>query len=134
MVLTPAKDSIDVGLLVEDIKKSLAFYQGTLGLEKIEEVQMSFGKFYRLRYGTSDVKLLDSKTIPPEDPLGLRLQPGTRSWTLLTFEVRNLSSVCRGLKDKGVEFFIPETQIRPGARIAGLKDPDGNLIELIERG
>ena len=27
MVLTPAKDSIDVGLLVEDIKKSLAFYQ-----------------------------------------------------------------------------------------------------------
>lgn len=134
MVLTPAKDSIDVGILVEDIKKSLAFYQGTLGLEKIEEVQMPFGTFHRLRYGTSDVKLVDSTTIPPADPLGLRPQSGARSWTLITFEVWNLSSVCSALKDKGVEFFVPETQIRPGARIAGLKDPDGNLIELIERG
>jgi len=64
MVLTPAKDSIDVAILVEDIKKSLAFYQGTLGLAKIEEVQMPFGTFHRLRHGTSDVKLLDSTTIP----------------------------------------------------------------------
>jgi hypothetical protein len=27
MVLTPAKDSIDVAIPVEDIKRSLAFYQ-----------------------------------------------------------------------------------------------------------
>lgn len=133
MMLTPAKDSVDVGILVEDIKKSLAFYQRTLGLEKIEEVQMAFGTFHRLRYGTSDVKLLDAKTIPAADPLRLRPQAGGRSWTLITFEVHNISSLCNALKEKGVEFFVPETQIRPGARVAVLKDPDGNLIELIER-
>ena len=29
MGLTPAKDSIDIGILVRDIKKSLDFYEGT---------------------------------------------------------------------------------------------------------
>ncbi len=133
MGLIPAKDSVDVGLLAEDIQRSLAFYEGTLGLKKIEELQTPFGILHRLRYGTSDVKLLDAKTIPPTDPLGFNPQEGVRYRTSMTFEIQNISSLCPILKEQGVEFLVPETEIRPGTRVAMIKDPDGNLIELIQR-
>ena len=131
MLLKPAKDSVDVGIFVSDIKKSLDFYQGILGLEKTEEVQTGFGTLHRLRYGTSDVKLMNPKKVPPAGLIGLEKQLGIR---YLTFVIRDLSDLCAVLKQKGVEFTIPETQIRPGTRIAMVKDPDGNIIEFVERG
>ena len=131
MLLKPAKDSVDVGIFVSNIKKSLDFYQGILGLEKTEEVQTGFGTLHRLRYGTSDVKLMDPKKVPPAGLIGLEKQLGIR---YLTFVIRDLSDLCAVLKQKGVEFTIPETQIRPGTRIAMVKDPDGNIIEFVERG
>jgi len=131
MLLKPAKDSVDVGIFVSDIKKSLDFYQGILGLEKTEEVQTGFGTLHRLRYGTSDVKLMDPKKVPPAGLIGLEKQLGIR---YLTFVIRDLSDLCAVLKQKGVEFTIPETQIRPGTRIAMVKDPDGNINEFVQRG
>jgi catechol 2,3-dioxygenase-like lactoylglutathione lyase family enzyme len=131
MSLKPAKDSVDIGIFVSDIKKSLDFYHGLLGLEKIEELQTGFGTLHRLRYGTTDVKLMDPKQVPPAGAVGLEKQLGFR---YITFVIRDLSGLCTVLKEKGVEFTIPETQIRPGTRIAMVKDPDGNIIEFVERG
>jgi catechol 2,3-dioxygenase-like lactoylglutathione lyase family enzyme len=131
MLLKPAKDSVDIGIFVGDIKKSLDFYNGLLGLEKIEELQTGFGTLHRLRFGTTDVKLMDPKKVPPVGSIGLEKQLGFR---YITFVIRDLSGLCAALKDKGVEFTIPETQIRPGTRIAMVKDPDGNIIEFVERG
>jgi catechol 2,3-dioxygenase-like lactoylglutathione lyase family enzyme len=131
MLLKPAKDSVDIGIFVSDIKRSLDFYHGLLGLEKIEELQTGFGTLHRLRFGTTDVKLMDPKNIPPVGTIGLEKQLGFR---YITFVIRDLSGLCAVLKDKGVEFTIPETQIRPGTRIAMVKDPDGNIIEFVERG
>jgi catechol 2,3-dioxygenase-like lactoylglutathione lyase family enzyme len=131
MSLKPAKDSVDVGIFVSDIKKSLDFYHGILGLEKIEELPTGFGTLHRLRFGTSDVKLMDPKKVPSAGAIGLEKQLGIR---YLTFVIRDLTGLCAELKGKGVEFTIPETQIRPGTRIAMVKDPDGNILEFVERG
>src|SRR4051812_6989174 len=69
MLLNRAKDSVDILIVVRDIEKSLGFYQRTLGLEKTEELQTPFGVSHRLRYGTSLVKLLDPKEVPPAGPI-----------------------------------------------------------------
>ncbi len=37
------------------------------------------------------------------------------------------------LKDKGAEFTILETAIRPGTQIAMIRDPEGNILEFVER-
>ena len=42
---------MDLLIFASDIRKSLDFYQGTLGLENAEEVQTPFGNVHRLRYG-----------------------------------------------------------------------------------
>jgi catechol 2,3-dioxygenase-like lactoylglutathione lyase family enzyme len=131
MLLTPAKDSVDVLIVARDIRKSLDFYHGTLGLEKEHEVQTPFGTVHRLRYGTSVIKLMDPKQVPPAGPIGLEQQLGIR---YLSFVIRDLSRVCTVLKEQGVEFTMPETQVLPDTRIAMVKDPDGNIIEFNERG
>lgn len=131
MSLQPAKDSVDVGIFVSNVEKSLDFYHRILGLEKIEELPTPFGTLHRLRFGTSDIKLMDPKKVPPAGAIGLEKQLGIR---YLTFVIHNLSGLCAALKQKGVEFTIPETEIRPGTRIAMVKDPDGNIVEFVERG
>ena len=39
-MMDPAKDSIDLGVVVSDIKASLHFYQELLGLKFIEKVPL----------------------------------------------------------------------------------------------
>ena len=129
-MMKPAKESLDVGVLVRDIGASLHFYQDLLGLEFIEETPLFLGTMHRLRFGTSDFKLIDPKTAPPKGPVGLEKQLGFR---YITFVVTGLSDLCRELEEKGVEFTLKETQIRPGLRIAMCKDPDENIVEFVER-
>ena len=129
-MLVPAKDSLDLGIVVSDIKASLNFYQNILGLEFAGITPVWFGTMHRLRFGTSDFKLLDPKTVPPRGTIGLENQLGFR---YVTFVIKNLSQVCSELKNKGIEFTLPEKEIRPGMRIAMVKDPDGNIVEFVER-
>ena len=131
-MLIPAKDSLDLGVLVRDIQASLNFYQNVLGLPFVEKVSLPLGTMHRLRFGTSDFKLIEPKQTPPSASApGLYDQYGFR---YVTFVVKNLSAICSELTQKGVEFVTPEREIRPGVRIAMVKDPDGNVVEFVERG
>ena len=125
------KDSLDLGILVSDINASLKFYQDLLGLKFIEKIPVWFGTMYRLRYGVSDFKLIDPKTPPPKGPVGLEAQMGFR---YITFGIKNLSAVCAKLKEKGYTFEVPEKEARPGVKIAMVRDPDGNIVEFVQRG
>ncbi len=125
-----AKDSIDLGIIVGDIKASLHFYQTILGLKFIESIPVPFGTLHRLRFGSSDVKLVEPKKAPPKGAIGLDSQIGFR---YLTFVIKNLSGLCADLKEAGIEFVIPENEFRPGVWIALVKDPDGNIVEFLEK-
>ena len=129
-MIKAAKDSLDLGIVVSDIKASLNFYQNILGLEFVGITPVWFGTMHRLRFGTSDFKLIEPKTVPPKGTIGLETQLGFR---YVTFLVKNLSELCTDLKGKGFEFALPEREIRPGVRIAMVKDPDGNIVEFVER-
>jgi catechol 2,3-dioxygenase-like lactoylglutathione lyase family enzyme len=129
-MMKPAKNSLDLGVIVSDIKASLNFYQTILGLEFVGTVPLWFGTMHRLRFGTSDFKLIEPSKVPPPGAIGLEKQLGFR---YVTFVIENLSSLCIELKKMGIEFTVPEKEIRPGVRIAMVKDPDGNIVEFVER-
>ena len=129
-MMKPAKDSLDLGIVVSDIKASLNFYQNILGLEFVGITPVWFGTMHRLRFGTSDFKLIEPKTVPPPGAIGLEKQLGFR---YVTFVIKNLSELCAELKGKGIEFALPEREVRPGVRVAMVKDPDGNIVEFVER-
>ena len=129
-MMKPAKNSLDIGVIVSDIKASLNFYQNLLGLEFVGTMPLWFGTMHRLRFGESDFKLIEPKEVPPHGAVGLENQCGFR---YVTFVIENLSELCDDLKKIGIEFTVPEREIRPGVRIAMVKDPDGNIVEFVER-
>jgi len=50
--------------------------------------------------------------VPPKGPSGLVDQLEFR---YVTFPVTNISKICEALKEKGVQFTIPETELMPDA-------------------
>jgi catechol 2,3-dioxygenase-like lactoylglutathione lyase family enzyme len=85
---------------------------------------------HRLRFGTSDVKLIDPTHRPGAGPIGIDQQLGLR---YLTFVVTNLDEIIHRLEAEHITFTRPKTVIRPGTTIAMVKDPDGNIVEFVER-
>ncbi len=68
-MIKPAKDSFDLGLLVGDIAASLHIYRDLLGPEYVETIPVRFGTLHRLRFGSSDFKLVDPNRTPPQNTL-----------------------------------------------------------------
>ena len=130
MGMIPGKNCIDIGIICSDIGKSLGFYEGILGLEKVQEMPLPFGTMHRMAFGESFVKLIDPTTVPPAGQIGLTKALGFR---YLTFQITNIDEVCQACEDNGIEFEIPKQELMPGVTIAMVKDPDNNTVEFVER-
>ncbi len=130
MVMKAAKNAVDLGIIVKDIRQSLAFYQNLLGLEKIGETPLPFGLMHRLSFGDSFIKLIDPKTVPPKGALGLDTALGFR---YLTFQVSNIEEVCSACERAGISFEWPRQELMPGVTVAMVRDPDDNIVEFVQR-
>jgi catechol 2,3-dioxygenase-like lactoylglutathione lyase family enzyme len=130
MAMQAAKNALDIGMIVKDIKASLAFYQGVLGLQKVQEMPVWFGTMHRMAFGDSFVKLIDPTEVPPAGQLGLQAALGFR---YLTFQVSNIDDICAECKAAGVPFDVEKNEFMPGVTIAMVRDPDGNVVEFVQR-
>ncbi len=130
MGMQAAKNCIDLGLVVKDITASLAFYRDLLGLNYIEVLPTGFGKLHRLAFGDSFVKLIDPKKAPEGGPAGLTAQLGFR---YLTFQIANIDEVCAACEKAAVTFEMLKQELRPGVKVAMVRDPDGNVVEFVQR-
>ncbi|MGE0485702.1 MAG: VOC family protein [Gammaproteobacteria bacterium] len=131
MGMQAAKNAVDIGIIVSDIQASLAFYCDRLGLEKVQEMPLPFGTMHRLTFGDSFIKLVDPKHVPPQGTLGLHSVLGFR---YITFQVGNIDALCDELTVAGIEFVIAKQELMPGVTIAMVNDPDGNIVEFVQRG
>ena len=130
MPLIAGKKAIDIGVIVSDIDASLNFYVDMLGLEKVQETPIWNGMMHRLAFGDSFIKLIDPKTIPPQGSPNLE---GNLGFRYLTLQVTNINELCEELGNKGIEFTLEKKEYMPGVTIAMVKDPDGNIVEFVER-
>jgi predicted enzyme related to lactoylglutathione lyase len=132
MAIQVTKDSIDLGIVCNDIEKMLSFYTQALGLEKIEVLGLPGGaKLHRLQCGTSWVKLVE-----PASPPAARAAPGgiagATGMRYFTISVADLDGLTSGAKEWGATVAVPVTEFRPGVRISIIEDPDGNWVELLD--
>ncbi len=128
-----SKDSIDLGIIVTDEKAALGFYRDGLGLEMEGELPLPGGRMYRLKCGTTILKLLKLERTPtakpaPGGPMG---GLGYRYFTITVPDIRGLMAK---LESKGIKATVPVTEFRPGITISMVTDPDGNTIEFLESG
>jgi catechol 2,3-dioxygenase-like lactoylglutathione lyase family enzyme len=123
-----ADKAATANLAVKDLNKARKFYEGTLGLEPMETEGDELIVF---RSGNSTVNVYRSKFA------------GTNQATAVTWAVGDeLDDVVRKLKARGVTFEhydMPDTKLQGDIHIAGdmkvawFKDPDGNILNLINR-
>lgn len=133
-----------VGLTVSDFEKAVKWYSDTFGFKLISEQILNIDqvdKLYALynlkntairlgflRGPKGGVIEIFEFTSPLEAEHVKWNKPGP---THITLDVKNINKWYSSLKNRGVEFFS-EPQCTGGNDWVFLKDPDGNLIELID--
>lgn len=131
IVVHVSKDSIDLGIIVTDEKAALGFYRDALGLEWEGELALPGGRMYRLKCGTTVIKLLKLDRTPEAKPApgGPMRGLGMRYFTISVPDIRGLVAQ---LEAKGIKPTVPVTEFRPGVTIAMVTDPDGNTVEFLQ--
>jgi catechol 2,3-dioxygenase-like lactoylglutathione lyase family enzyme len=113
-------------IAVRDLDRARRFYEETLGLDTKEAMG---GEVLEVKSGDTLINVYRSEFA------------GTNQATALTFDVEDIESEVRELKDKGVFFErydMPGMEQRgdlyvgEGVKTAWFKDPDGNILSLFE--
>ena len=114
-------------LAVKDLDRARKFYEVTLGLTAKEEMG---GEVLTVKSGSTPISVYRSEFA------------GTNKATALTFEVDDIESEVRELKDKGIffeKYDLPGLEPRGdfyvgegGFKTAWFKDPDDNILSLME--
>ena len=111
-------------VLVADLRKSLDFYHGVLGLE-IDPRRPDLGYDGAwLNVGSQQIHLL---ALPNPDPVLGRPAHGGRDRHVALY-VKDLALLCRQLEGAGVEYSVSKS----GRKALFCRDPDGNALEFIE--
>lgn len=128
------KDSIDLGIVVSDGAKALAFYRDTLGFEHVATTPMpgGSGTMERLMCGTSLIKVVVPEKALENHPArgGIQGAYGYRYWTI---SISNIDEVLAKVEGGGYKVVVPRRNIRPGVDIAIVEDPDGNWVEFLQQ-
>ena len=114
-------------IAVKDLDRARKFYEQTLGLDAKEEMS---GEVLTVKSGRTPITVYKSEFA------------GTNKATALTFDVDDIAKEVGELKEKGIFFekynlegLTPKGDFYEGEggfKTAWFKDPDGNILSLIE--
>jgi catechol 2,3-dioxygenase-like lactoylglutathione lyase family enzyme len=113
-------------IAVKDLDRARQFYEEKLGLKEVDD----FGEGFMLKSGDTKLSVYRSDFA------------GTNKATALTFDVEDIEEEVQALKEKGIFFEKYDLEgLSPrgdfyegegGFKTAWFKDPDGNILSLIE--
>jgi lactoylglutathione lyase len=127
-----------IGIIVNDMQKSVEFYTDVLGFSvsrKIDMKEAGLSAVFVERDG-SKIELMKyrGKNVPKRSK-GIEIEMGESSIPIndhITFSVDDIEATVADIKDKGVAFNLEPIQLEGGMKLAFFKDPGGVLIELVE--
>ena len=113
-----------VRLLVSDMGASYRFYKDLLGLHTTWDENPGYAEF--------EVGPESALAIFPRSEMAeaVELRAGDSDRVVLVLSVENVDASVEALREGGVDVGAPFDRPEWGIRVAHLRDPDGNLIEL----
>ncbi|RWA77504.1 VOC family protein [Mesorhizobium sp.] len=113
-------------LAVKDLEKAKAFYEGTLGLSQVDDID---GELIVYKSGDTLINVYRSQFA------------GTNKATAATWAVGDqIEPIVKSLRSKGVTFehynmpglaLEGDIHVGSGMKVAWFKDPDGNILNLV---
>ncbi|AZO13025.1 MULTISPECIES: VOC family protein [unclassified Mesorhizobium] len=110
-------------LAVKDLERAKAFYEGTLGLKKVDEMGEELAVY---KSGDTNINVYHSEFA------------GTNKATAVTWTVGSqIDAIVQKLKSKGVAFehyempgltLAGDIHVGHGMKVAWFRDPDGNIL------
>ena len=115
---------------VADIDKSLKFYTELLGLKKTHEIKLEDCILHFLKGDDSDFEIeLTQNFENPE-----KGYTNGNAFGHFAVETKNMDEFDKKVKDFGLEYlYEPFIMEEAQSKIAFIKDPDGNEIEIIQK-
>jgi catechol 2,3-dioxygenase-like lactoylglutathione lyase family enzyme len=120
------KSNAVANLAVKDLDRARAFYTETLGLEQVDN---EGDELVVLKSGDTMLNVYRSD------------YAGTNEATAVTWEVDDIEAEVASLKGKGIFFehydmpglaLEGDVHVGEGMKIAWFKDPDGNILNIVE--
>lgn len=112
-----------VALVTPDFARLRAFYIETLGLPQVGAFPGRNIIF--IEAGSTAIELIERQSGTPNEG----------SWAHLAFEVADIDATHAELAARGIPFHVAPKDFpddAPSVRIAFFKDPDGNILELVQ--
>jgi glyoxylase I family protein len=122
-------DVVDIGIVVSDADRSLAFYRDFLGMELVTDKNTALGHAWFLRCGRTTLELLQFDT-PPQHT-GPTDATQAFGYRFLMLRVRDLEGLVDSLTAAGYAVPLPVSKAGD-LTFAMVADPDGNWIELVD--
>jgi len=131
---------------VRDMDRSLAFYRDLLGFEVLWDFDHVTGGVIDAIVGLSDVDLRVAmlaghgarmELFQYHHPKGQDRSAKRQSdygFTHIALYVPDVRGAYEALVEKGVAFLSPPQNHRPDGWVVYMKDPDGNIVELVNPG
>ena len=135
------KQTLDVGIVVVDMTRSLNFYRDLIGLPVVAEFRIGQvgepvvsrigdGKMVWLRYRESLIKLVEMDVEPSgRTPTGLSKAFGFR---FITLPVPGIEALMAKTEQAKAPLVVPLIELADGVKISMVEDPDGNVVEFVE--
>ncbi len=124
-----------VGLSVADIDLVTSWYVEKLGFSVTRDEPLGAGRVRFIEAGSQRIELL---YVPGSAPAPMRALPpahgAVRGYTHLTMEVPDLDAAVATLASRGVTPDLGPVPVKLlGVRVIFLRDPEGNLVEILQR-
>lgn len=120
-----------VGIVTDDADELLAFYRSGLGFALESSSELPQGTVHRLRREAARCKLYVPLQAPRRDA---RPEPwhARVGMAYAALQVPDVVSAVDTARAAGAEVLHPPTAHRPGAAYALIRDPQGNVWELLQ--
>lgn len=122
-----------VAITVRDMDRAVAFYRDVLGFEVLGQLVLNDGTF-KLVYLQAGAGRIELFAFAEE---GRAVDPSLRNEDLgfkhVAFQIDDVDAVAARLQEHGVAFTVAPTDAPGGVRLAFFHDPDGNLLEIVDR-
>ncbi len=135
---------MELGICVAELGRSMAFYEGLLGMRKISEIPLNEHGARTAGLGTNGYTVVRLQTdygeriklVQPMAAPALRAEAETPSsrvgFAYLTFLVADIAAIVDQCQAAGFPSARGVVELRPGVRMALVRDPDGNVIEFAQ--